>query len=538
MTSIDAPCTTQDGAAQVDVGRCKDERCRLRNPTGEEEDEMCCGPTETETIDVLCDGEVSYTLSRVTVCGCTECAVTDEIVLEVTVVETLAAVDEDTTPTQTPVEGIEVHVMGQMNITDDMGQVTFQLLPDAASFSVNVRSSASQDYSSQVTVIHVEEGTTEYEDTVIVTHRPTPRKVNASEPQTLAVTGNSDQPPAADIVMPANAIFDETGNPIEGDVNVFLTFSDPRDESSFSSVPGEFTSQNDEGQTRQLETYGVIGMEIETEDNQTAYFSGTLDIDVNNEELGIKDGDDGKPEAMLWTLDEHGEWKESGKLEHSSGARANRFKRQSNSGSSAATKIPTGVPYVNIDKPLYRNRQCHVAVYVYTDDSLVEGQSGQEVRIYTKSGGRYLGYSISYSDHNGRLCMNVACGYEHEIIVMQRGGKVKATEEHHLPDGWTFRNSHQNTKITFDTDDISSITDGYGPIHRYTSRTCYYSSSDQYHFQFHLVGGKWPGKHSPVETLPGRKLSWFNKWMHPYYTWYTPYKACSITVKLRHLVSI
>ena len=62
----------------LNVGRCNNEHCVSRkSPTGTsgdcQDEECCCGPLDTESVQVTCQDFVHINMTRVTRCGCGPC---------------------------------------------------------------------------------------------------------------------------------------------------------------------------------------------------------------------------------------------------------------------------------------------------------------------------------------------------------------------------------------------------------------------------------------------------------------------------------
>ena len=315
---------------------------------------------------------------------------------------------------------------------------------------------------------------------------------------------------ALQISIPPNAIVDGDGSLVQEDVNVFVSFSDPRVENGLLGSPGEFTFQDDEGEAMQLQTFGVVGLYAETSDGQEAYVNGEVEFDIDIGSLGIPDPVDGEPDTSLWTLDSFGgNWKGSGSLTGT--ISRNRKKGQTANVSAAFSGFPPNIPYINIAKPLLRGRQCYVSVFVFKNEDMAVGISGEEVRIYTieASGRRYLGQSVEMTDLDGKVCLPLTCGLKHELVMHRRYGPA-ASETHHLLGQFEYLNDPARTRIGFTSPLLENIADGSGPVHRYGMNTCPGSTKQDCHFRFYLTTPMLQeGRREAVELRPNLSLSWY-----------------------------
>lgn len=116
--------------------------------------------------------------------------------------------------------------------------------------------------------------------------------------------------------VPAGAIVDEQGNPVTGDIEVFLSPVDVSDERAFLSFPGEFEGIGEDGEQTLIATFGVADFTFSQDGSPVFLAEGqTADIRIP---AYITNGLNGSPLAAgetipLWFLDEEtGLWQEEG----------------------------------------------------------------------------------------------------------------------------------------------------------------------------------------------------------------------------------
>ena len=378
------------GDTTIDIGQCSGDKCRLRSPDLFTVNTRCCGQVATEWIIVECEGFV-YRTRKITSCGCVECPESDEINIDGEVyVKGSAEI----------VEYLLLEVDGFQGITSRRvsdGKFRIKGIPTDNVVTIRYEPRIVEQYLATVVVIHIVQGVQQYHVAVQLTSKPEPVVLNPKHGASIDVGNSPNTSSALQIHIPPDAVVDGYGNPVKGDVNVFVSFFDPRVEDGLLGAPGEFTYEDAEGETMHLQTFGVVGLHLETTYGQKAYINGQVnfDIDVSSFDIPeVPDSDHGEPTISLWTLNSvSGNWKESGPLQLTGTSREKRTKRQTGNVASASSSFPPYLPYINIDKPLFRGRTCHVSVFVFNNEKMTEVISGEEVRIYTKglSGNRYLG---------------------------------------------------------------------------------------------------------------------------------------------------
>ena len=505
----------------MDTGRCASDKCAVRNSDELTGNPLCCGQVATEVIEAECEGWVFRT-RKITACGCIECPDGDEIIIDGEVY--VEDGDEVTERLELKIEGLQ----GSTSLTVHGAKFRIEDIPSQEVVTFKYTSKTSEQYLGTVVVLHVVPGVQSYNVEVQLTTKPEPVIVDPGQGATIYVGQSPVTSPAVQISIPPHAIVDVDGNAVQGDVNVFVSFSDPRVENGLSGSPGEFSFQDDEGGTMQLQTFGVVGLHAETSDGQKAYVSGQVDFDIDVNSLGIPDPKDGEPGTSLWALDSvSGNWEESGGLTGTNSTK--RRKRQTGNNVPASSEFPPNIPYINIDKPLLRGRQCYVSVFVYTNENMTVGVPGKRVRIYTKdmSDNRYLGQSVGTTDHDGKVCLPLACGLKHELAMHHRFGP-ETPEIHHLPGQFDYQNHPDRARVEFISPLIQNIVDNSGPFHRYERSTCQDSTKQDYHFQFYLTKPlPQPGTLYANELKPNLPLSWYDRYPDPGWV-----SACAIGINV------
>ena len=492
MVELPPTCRlTVDGTSvtSVNVGRCTKEPCATKaNPdkTG-----LCCGPSRTRQLHVECAG-FNYDVNQVVACGCTECDNDNQVTVTGEVITGGASSS-----------GVYAFYDGQRHYVS-ANRFTFEATPQAGHISFQVKSSS---FMPRQVTLDVMPGVTEMFVDVLLTPKPTPKIVDPKAGGELAV--ESSLPTAVSVTIPPNSFQDKNGDPVSGDVNVYLTFADPRQPDGLDSAPGEFTFVDDEGETRMLQTFGVVTLVAEDTNGNEVFMSGQTTMKFDADALGMKSGET----VSLWTLDgTSGDWKKSGEFTYSTRRRRRRDVTDVPSQKKIVvgmTEIPPNVPYINFDKPVYRKSLCTISVYVYYGAGYTIPLPGERLTAYLMRGGIFFGRTSAYTDQNGRACVTVLCGLR-VVIRLQSTSPVLVHPVHFLPAGFPFTNRADGFELT-----PAFPTTPNGPVYRKilwgSGSGCYRSNQSDYHFML----AKTPirpalyGSLNAVEMRPGFDNSWY-----------------------------
>ncbi len=114
----------------------------------------------------------------------------------------------------------------------------------------------------------------------------------------------------AALELSPGALVDAAGNPVTGQVLVYLTPFDPSVQEEFDAMPGDFTATTSGGEPAILESFGVLEVTVTQNDQQLQVAPGaTVNISIP-----APAGVESPPDAMpFWSFDEQqGLWVEEG----------------------------------------------------------------------------------------------------------------------------------------------------------------------------------------------------------------------------------
>ena len=475
-------------SSSFNVRRCNNVPCITHTSTSAVS--MCCLPTNTHQQQVDCAG-FSYPIFQVDSCGCGVCPEDNDVTVNGVVHGSGA-----------PMSNVHIMYDGiRYELEDD--QFSFEAIPEAGRIVFSVKSDA---FMPQLVTLDVSDGVTQMYADITLIPKGDPNVVSAATGGGLDVV-TPGMSSAASVNIPPNSFQDANGDQVTGDVNVFLSFADPRvPVVGLGSAPGQFTYQDSEGETRLLETRGVITLVAEDQSGNEVFLSGTVTMEFNADALGIESGDT----YFLWSIDAStGEWQKSGEMTYTSTRRRRRQASGNDRNNTVVgeTEIPPNVPYVNCDRPFLRGRLCSVAVYVYWGDSFLTPMPGETVSAFIIENGLFLGRTSGYTDTDGRACLLVACGLRH-IILLESSDPVYVHPTHHLPVGFGFTNLDKGFEFT-----APLVSSDDGPVFPFSwyGQRCYQGNDTSYHFKL----AKAPlrpslyGSLNAVEMRPGFDNSWF-----------------------------
>ncbi|KAI0210648.1 hypothetical protein LSAT2_004598 [Lamellibrachia satsuma] len=133
---------------------------------------------------------------------------------------------------------------------------------------------------------------------VVLQAKPYPVQLNAPLGGAIRTSSVAGSPT---VTIPANSIVDADGNPYNGPVKVYPTFADPRDLDSISDAPGGFSFQNEEGESQELQTNGVLGLFFEDDNGKPLQLSGKTTLTLESGQS--RDRKDGCWESGLLRVD-------------------------------------------------------------------------------------------------------------------------------------------------------------------------------------------------------------------------------------------
>ncbi|XP_078617534.1 cartilage intermediate layer protein 1-like [Branchiostoma floridae x Branchiostoma japonicum] len=305
---IDLPddCVQPGNTTKYDIGACSRQKCA--GDLGEEDKacldtkRFCCMSVVSVTRTVQCS-DYSLEVTVTTECGCGEC-----VELTKRISGRAFGIKNGTV---IPLEYGDIIMDGQdQGLTSDTGefQLTVPLTVDKVTITFK------DFYKKLVTttkVLPIEEGIETYY-TVRMQVRPPMSTLNASETSTINLGTLPGHPPLAEVDIPPNSFFTESGDPYTGTVQASVGFIDPRNPDDFDDIQSDLTTVDEEGTQQALRTYGMFSMDFEDDSGNPIVVGGKMTIHIDPAQINIDPNDvdeNGNLNAKLWSLNpSSGEW--------------------------------------------------------------------------------------------------------------------------------------------------------------------------------------------------------------------------------------
>ena len=225
IVELPPTCALRIGGSNVksvNGGRCSNVPCVTK--MSPDTASFCCVPSSTRQLHVDCSG-FSYDVNQVVACGCAECENDNQVTVTGTVkIEASSSF------------GIYVFYKSQ-RYDVIRHEFTFEATPQAGRIVFDVRSTF---YMPRQVTLDVMEGVTEMFVEVAIVSKPSPQVVDTATGGDLDIE-SPGLPSAVFVTIPPNSFQDKNGDLVSGNVEVFLTFADPRQPDGLGAAPGEFT---------------------------------------------------------------------------------------------------------------------------------------------------------------------------------------------------------------------------------------------------------------------------------------------------------
>ena len=501
MLYLESGCTADVDGEEVtafDIGVCAGSTCSFKD--GSDSTGMCCEMKTSDIITVNCN-TFSYTISRILTCGCGECS--DAVDVEVSGYAKFVNTDDPNTHIS-PNKQISFYVGSNIYWTAEDGYFKQVVTAVDDRIVLQFRGGFAENYIPNIATILLENGKNSYETLVLLQILPDPIELDPTVENVLTFGTSGGLSPMATLTIPANSMTLENGQLLDGSITVlaYPTFDDPRLDDGLALAPGEFTTADSDGVLQNLETGGVLGLQMFVAGTgQIVILPGNVefDLDLSQSAGGLS----------TWRMDQgQGNWDDPTPVGGGSGRRK---KRQTGDGSSS-TSFPSDGPVrkINYDR-VDASRRCYVRVYVFRDANCTIPAANIPVCIYTKDfdGTNTVSKTTGYTDSTGAACVFVPCDRQHEVLLNSQF-EYQTSDTHNLPALFPFTNHPSNKRVIFTSSLITdaSVVSGDGPV--YNSPTaCRDQSQQDYHFKFFFTNYPKPGKLTPTEPQPGLPNSWY-----------------------------
>ena len=324
----------------VDVGECDPVPCVKGSDTFNSscsEPLQCCGPRSFDNVLVRCGVIMSFTLSKIKTCGCTQC------------------IDE-----QTRMQGVTVGQDGkaakfvdlffndkQVDRTDVDGMFSFPIPKDTKRVVVTFKDQIFNKFQEEDKIFVLSRGQhARYK--VTLKEKPQPVIFDASKPANFTLGRDSDS--FADLELPENSLLTEDGSVFRGNAKASVSVTDPRNLSDILTAPGDFTTVNEDSREELLETFGMVKLNLEDASGKPLVMSKPMKVYLDPEKLNLTVSDGDASVKLYWLDRKTGRWREAGYFSLEDGSK--RRRRRTNRVFLAGTVTPSiAQENLNFDRP-------------------------------------------------------------------------------------------------------------------------------------------------------------------------------------------
>ena len=129
-----------------------------------------------------------------------------------------------------------------------------------------------------------------------------------------AAGGLVEVPGGVKLLFPANGIVTESGQAYSGAVRIFATYLNPQDPNLAQNMPGDLRGIDKAGVERSLATYGMVGVELESNSGQTLRIANGSSV-VLHMPISSSQASKAPSEVPLWHYDmDQARWIEEGSV--------------------------------------------------------------------------------------------------------------------------------------------------------------------------------------------------------------------------------
>lgn len=295
----------------VDVGECVPRPC-LRNDTWLsnttcKDETLCCGVEEVGDVTVSCGSSVTFSVSRVTRCGCQECVEPKTRITGV-VIGLKGA-------TEKPLPYCQLTFEGKTYNADRSGFFNFEVPKGKERLSVVFKDDYDNEYADLTKVFRIREGQRLFSK-IVLRPKPVAKPFNSSEPFKVPL-GESPVPDSAfaEIEIPEGSLLKDDGTIYSGQANLRMNVMDPRNLSDIQTAPADFSTIDEDGDEQLLVSYGMLDIDFEDESGNPLFTSKPIKISIDPEKMNISVDSNGNTNTKLWWLDpKSGRWVKAGDL--------------------------------------------------------------------------------------------------------------------------------------------------------------------------------------------------------------------------------
>ncbi|CAH1787900.1 unnamed protein product, partial [Owenia fusiformis] len=368
LKSLPKDCP-QDGETpyHYDVKKCLGNPCIKRPITDKEE--YCCGPIRQELRTLTCS---SYTIdiAETIECGCKIC---NQVEVDGNVLTSDPKVYLSGYVHDVLDKGIPLR-LGEMFLFDELvthtsftGEFKFLVPKDVSRLVITVKEGFQKlNFIETTKTIYIPNDFTGtlYRD-IPMLRKNTIVEISSSDINTLSLTNTSSNTSLAEVIIPDGAFYSKDGTKYNGKVQASVNFLDPTDMDSIDTMPGDLTFMDSNGQTANLQTFGMFHMSFEDPAGNELNIEGDVEMAISPERLGAND----TTNVKLWSFNpSSGRWELEGSLRKGLSRRKKRSRSQFEREFFIGNMTIVGRYWYNFDR--VNEDYCFVNIKAYDSDNM------------------------------------------------------------------------------------------------------------------------------------------------------------------------
>ncbi|XP_072134048.1 cartilage intermediate layer protein 1-like [Mobula birostris] len=340
-----------------DAGRCPAAACAGdKEPEGECRDAttFCCGVVQLEDRSISCSG---YTLSIRVVrkCGCQRC-----VDIKATVRGRAVAADNGE-----PVRLGQIFMGGRkVGMTGYKGTFSMAVPTDVDRLVLTFVDRYQKFVNTTKVLAFNRNGGSVFHQIRLLRKKPA-MTLDCSVSNTISLGASEKRKPIAELEIPANSFYKQSGLVYRGLVKASITFLDARDISMASAAQSDLDFVSEEGDVLPLRTYGMFSLDFTDEAALNDLNAGQVRVFLDTAQVQM-------PEHLelmkLWSLNpDTGFWEEEGNFTFAQSRRGRREERTFLVGNMEIRERRL----FNLDVP--ESRRCYVKVRTFQGDRFTAG---------------------------------------------------------------------------------------------------------------------------------------------------------------------
>ncbi|XP_067046091.1 cartilage intermediate layer protein 2-like isoform X3 [Acropora muricata] len=296
----------------IDVGQCQPAPCigshfAFSNKTCQDEN-FCCSVKEVSDVTVSCGSSLTFTVSKVSRCGCQKCQKPRSQI------NGLVVGRKGDTEKPIIYSNLRLPFEGFSYRTNQQGFFSFQVPTGKKRLSVVFSDSFRKEYADVTKVFHVEEGKTLFSK-IVLKPKPSPKPFNSSQQFKVQLGKSENDTGFAEMVIPEDSLLRDDGTVFSGQANLRMDVVNTRSLSDMVAAPADFTAVDEDGEEQMLASYGMLSLDFEDDRGEKLSPFKPIKLYLDPEKLNISVDSNGNTTTKLWWLDSTtGRWIEGSNL--------------------------------------------------------------------------------------------------------------------------------------------------------------------------------------------------------------------------------